>query len=240
MKVRWFVFGVVAAVACALPATVQAQTFFDNFDSYAAGSGIIGQGGWQGWAGNPGANAFVSNAQSYSSPNSLGVSGSADVVQTWGGITNGMWYAKAWTYVPSTASGEMFFILLNTYDGVCASGGPCNWSVQVALCRTGCSTTGVNPGSVTNLGGSDVPGGGSTSLLTNQWVELIAEINLDSNTYTVYYNGTAFDTQQYYGATGQQAIQCMDLFSNGSNESYMDNVWLDTNIPVELQTFDIE
>jgi hypothetical protein len=238
MKVRWFVFGVVAAVAFALP--VQAQTFFDNFDSYAAGSGIIGQGGWQGWAGNPGANAFVSNTQSYTSPNSLGVSGSADVVQTWGGITNGLWYAKAWTYVPSTATGEMFFIILNIYDGACAGAGDCNWSVQVAMCRTGCTTTGVNPGSVTNLGGSDVPGVGSASLLTNQWVELIAEINLDANSYTVYYNGVPFDTQQYYGATGQQAIQCMDLFSNGSNESYMDNVWLDTNIPVELQSFDIE
>ena len=32
----------------------------------------------------------------------------------------------------------------------------------------------------------------------------------------------------------------MDLFSNGSTESYMDNIWLDTNIPVELQSFDIE
>jgi hypothetical protein len=238
MKVRWFVLGVVAAVAFALPA--QAQTFFDNFDSYAAGSGIIGQGGWQGWAGGTSSNAFVSSTQSYSSPNSLGVSGGADVVQTWGGITNGLWYAKAWTYVPSTQTGEMFFILMNTYDGVCASGGPCNWSVQVAMCRTGCVTTGVNPGSATNLGGSDVPGGGSTALITDQWVELIAEINLDANSYTVYYNGSAFDTQQYYGANGQQAIQCMDLFSNLSTESYMDNVWLDTNIPVELQTFDIE
>ena len=238
MKVRWFVLGVVAAVAFALPA--QAQTFFDDFDSYAAGSGIIGQGGWQGWAGGTSSNAFVSSTQSYSSPNSLGVSGGADVVQTWGGITNGLWYAKAWTYVPSTQTGEMFFILMNTYDGVCASGGPCNWSVQVAMCRTGCTTSGANPGSVTNLGGSDVPGGGSASLLTDQWVELIAEINLDANTYTVYYGGVPFDTQQYYGATGQQAIQCMDLFSNGSNESYMDNAWLDTNIPVELQSFDIE
>ena len=239
MKVRWIVLGVVAAVAFALPA--QAQTFFDNFDSYAAGSGIIGQGGWQGWAGGTSSNAFVSNAQSYSSPNSLGVSGAADVVQTWGGITSGLWYAKAWTYVPSTQTGEMWFIIMNTYDGVCNPQENCNWSVQVVACRTGCTTTGANPGAVTNLGTPDVPGGGSTALLTNQWVEVIAEINLDANTYTVYYNGVPFDTQQFYApGVGQQAIQCMDLFSNGSTESYMDNVWLDTNIPVELQTFDIE
>ena len=65
--------------------------------------GSSGQGGWDGWAGNPGADAFVTDSMSYSSPNSLAVSGSADVVQTWGGITNGLWYAKAWTYVPSSA-----------------------------------------------------------------------------------------------------------------------------------------
>jgi len=240
MKVRWFVLGVVAAVAFALPATVQAWE--DDFDSYAAGSGIIGQGGWDGWAGNPGANATVVNNQSYSSPNSLAVSGAADVVQTWGGINTGLWYSKVWTYVPSTQTGELWFIVLNTYDGSCNPTTNCNWSVQVALCRTGCSTTGVNPGSVTNLGGSDIPGGGSTALITNQWVEVIAEINLDANTYTVYYNGVPFDTQQYYdpAGTGTQRIQTYDLFSNGSSESYMDNVWLDTNIPVELQSFDIE
>jgi len=238
MKVRWFVLGVVAAVVVALPATVQAWD--ENFDSYAVGSGIIGQGGWWGWANNPLADAFVTDAYSHSPSNSLAVVGPADVVYAWAGVVNGLWYAKAWTYVPSTASGEMFFILLNTYDGVCAAGGPCSWSVQVAMCRTGCTTSGVNPGSVTNLGGSDWPGGGSTSLLTDQWVEVIAEINLDANTYTVYYNGTPFDTQQYYGASGQQAIEAIDLFSNGSTESYMDNIWLNTNIPVELQSFDIE
>jgi len=242
MKVRWFVLGVVAAVAFALPATVQAWE--DDFDSYAAGSGIIGQGGWQGWAGNPGANAFVTSAFSHSSPNSLAVSGSADVVQTWGGIVNGLWYAKAWTYVPSSASGEMYFILLNTYDGVCDPQTNCNWSLQVVLCVSNCTQYG-QPGLVVNYGGTDVPGGGTTALITNQWVELIAEINLDANTYTVYYNGVPFDTQAYYvppsgGGTGQQAIQCMDLFSNLSTESYMDNIWLDTNIPVELQSFDIE
>jgi len=229
-------------VAFALPA--QAQTFFDNFDSYAAGSGIIGQGGWQGWAGGTSSNAFVSNAQSYSSPNSLGVSGAADVVQTWGGITSGLWYAKAWTYVPSTQTGEMWFILMNTYDGACAVAADCDWSIQVVLCNTGCTTTGGNPpspGFVTNYGAQTLPGAGAAALLTDQWVEVIAEINLDANSYTVYYNGAPFDTQQYYDpATGQQAIQAMDLYSNGSSESYMDNVWLDTNIPVELQTIDIE
>jgi hypothetical protein len=239
MKVRWFVFGVVAAVAFALPATVQAQAFFDNFDSYAAGSGIIGQGGWEGWGGSAGANAYVSNVQSYSSPNSLAVSGGADAVHQFAGITTGTWYAKTQTYVPSTQTGELFFIILNRYDGGTCAGTDCNWSVQLAMCRTGCVTTGVNPGFATNVGGSDVAGTGSTALITDQWVEVIVEINLDANQYSIWYNNILLDILPWT-QTGDINIACFDLFSNGSNESYMDNVWLDTSIPVELQSFDIE
>lgn len=239
MKVRWFILGVVAAVACALPATVQAQLFSDNFDSYAVGSGIQGQGGWDTWGGSPGANAFVTNSFSYTAPNSLAVSGGADVVHTFGGLTTGTWYAKVQTYVPSSQTGELFFIILNRYDGGTCAGTDCNWSVQLAMCRTGCVTAGVNPGFATNVGGSDVAGTGSTALITDQWVEVVVEINLDANQYSIWYNNILLDILPWT-QTGDINIACFDLFSNTSTESYMDNVWLDTNIPVELQTFDIE
>jgi len=239
MKVRWFVLGVVAAVAFALPATVQAQVFSDNFDSYAAGSTIAGQGGWETWASNPAANATVVNSQSYSAPNSLAVQDAADIVHQFGGLTTGLWYAKVRTYVPSTQSGELFFIILNRYDGGACAGTACNWSVQLAMCRSGCLTTGVNPGFATNLGGSDIAGTGSAALITDQWVEVLVEINLDANQYSIYYDGILLDTLGWTGS-GDINIACFDLYSNGSSESYMDNVWLDTTIPVELQSFDIE
>ena len=41
----------------------------------------------------------MTNAQSYSSPNSLVVAGGADIVHQFFGLTTGIWYAKAWTYV---------------------------------------------------------------------------------------------------------------------------------------------
>jgi hypothetical protein len=239
MKVRWFVLGVVAAVAFALPATVQAQYFFENFDSYYSGTTIAGQGGWETWGSNPGADTIVTNAQSYSSPNSLLVAGSADIVHQFAGLTTGTWYAKAQTYVPSTQTGEMFFIILNRYDGGTCAGTDCNWSVQLAMCRTGCTTSGVNPGTATNLGGSDYAGTGSTALVTNQWVEVVVEVNLDANQYSIWYNNVLLDILPWTG-TGDINIAAFDLFSNGSSESYMDNVWLDTSIPVELQSFDIE
>ena len=211
---RRFVLVCVVAAVVAWGAPAEAQVFFDNFDSYANGSGIIGQGGWQGWGGSSTPNATVTSAQSFSSPHSLAVSGGADVVQTWGGINVGYWYAKAWTYVPSSQVGEMFFIILNTYDGT-PNCDTCNWSIQVVLCQSGCSTTGAAPGAVVNLGGSNIPGVGSAALITDQWVELRAEVNLDANQYSVYYNNVLIDTQTYadLGQGGQQAIQCLDLFS---------------------------
>jgi hypothetical protein len=230
--------GLVLLVGClvALPGTVQAQFFSDNFDSYAAGSTIAGQGGWETWGGNPAANAPVVNNLSYTPPNSLGVSGSADIVHQFAGVTAGTWYAKAQTYVPSTQSGELYLVILNRYDGGACAGTACNWSVQLALCQSGCTSPGVNPGFATNLGGSDVAGTGATALITNQWVEVVVEINLTANQYSIWYNNVLLDILPWT-QTGDINVAALDLFSNASTESYMDNVWLDTTVPVELQTF---
>ena len=92
---------------------------------------------------------------------------------------------------------------------------------------------------MTNIGGSDVAGTGSTALLTNQWVDVVVEINLDANQYSIWYNNVLLDTLAWT-TTGDINIAAFDLFSNGSTESYMDNVWLDTTVPVELQTFTVE
>jgi hypothetical protein len=230
---RLSVLGVVLCGAV-LPASVEAQFFTENFDSYVAGSTIAGQGGWETWDNNPAANTTVSNAQSSSAPNSLFDAGPADIVHQFTGVAGGIWYIKARTYVPSTQTGELWFILLNTY----APGGPYNWSIQVALCAAACSTGGVIPGQVLNFGGTDGGGGGTATLITDQWVEVRAEVDFGANTYAVFYNGVQFDTGTFT-STGQMQIQAMDLFSNLSNESYMDDIWVDTTLPVELMNFSV-
>jgi len=125
----------------------------------------------------------------------------------------------------------MYFIVLNLYDGACAAAGDCNWSIQVRFSAS--------EGVVENVGGSDNPRNVTMPIITNQWVELRAEIDLGANQATIYYGVYQLDTQSY-NVSGVNAIAAFDLFSDGSTESYMDNVWLDTSIPVELQTFDIE
>ena len=234
MKALW-VAAAVAFVAAA-PATLEAQFFSDGFDTYVAGSLIGGQGGWELWDNNPAVNTTVSNAQSFTAPNSLLVAGPADIVHRFTGATSGTWYAKTRIFIPSSQTGEAWFILLNRYGPLAPDN---NWSVQLVGCVTGCTTAGVLPGMATNLGGSNNPSTASTALITNQWVDVRVEINLTGNTYNLFYNNVLLDTKPWQ-VGGVAAVGAIDLFSNGSSLSFMDDVWLDPTVPVELQTFSVE
>src|SRR5262245_51882650 len=94
---------ILAVILCAaaMPARVEAQFFFEDFDSYTAGSSIAGQGGWETWDNNPAADTTVSAAHSFSAPNSLFDAGAADIVHQFTGVNSGLWYFKARTYIPS-------------------------------------------------------------------------------------------------------------------------------------------
>jgi hypothetical protein len=233
MSKRWFLAVLVSLAA--LPARVDAQFFFDNFDSYVAGSQLAGQGGWELWDLNPAANATISNAQAFNPPNSVEISGTTDIIHQWTGVTSGTWFVRVFTYIPSTQTGESFVILLNAYEhGIHNIQ---DWSAQIVFCVTQCLGNGVD-GMVVNIGGGEVPGGGQLPLILDQWVELRAVVDLDANQYQLFYNGVLFDTQQWT-ITGQLAIDTIDLFSNSSTTTFMDHVWLDTTLPVELMDFSI-
>jgi hypothetical protein len=221
----------------AIPAAADAQIFFaEDFDTYANGSTIAGQGGWETWDNAPGADTTVTNAQSFTAPHSLAVSGAADIVHQFVGANaaaSATWFARIQTFVPSTASGDMFFILLNQYAPL---GPNNNWSVQVALCRTGCISG--TPGMVANLGGSDVAGTATVPLIMDQWVELRVEINFTANTYSVFYNNQLMETLPWQ-QTGTAQIQAVDLFSQSNTVGFMDGFYLDETLPVELTGFSV-
>jgi hypothetical protein len=237
MRKLWFLAVAVCAFA---PAQVNAQSFGiffqDGFDTYATGSTIAGQGGWETWDNNPAADTTVVSTQASTPPNSLNVSGAADIVHQFAGVDTGMWFAKAMTYVPSTQEGEMFFILLNTY--VVGTHNNPDWSAQIVFCNTNCLGNGL-PGTVFSLGGGEVGGGGNIPLILDAWVELRIQVDLTNNMYQAFYGGTLFETQQWT-ITNPVRIQAMDLFSNGSTTSFMDQIWLDTTVPVNLQIFSVE
>ena len=115
---------VLALALFALTATAARAEFLENFDSYAAGSQMHGQGGWKGWDNSPSAGAVVSTSQAFSAPNSVEITGGSDLVHVFTEATSGTWEFTAKQYVPSTVSGTTYFILLNRY----IDGGPDAWS----------------------------------------------------------------------------------------------------------------
>lgn len=190
--------------------------FEDYFDTYANGSNVHGQGGWEGWGNDPSAGAMVTNAQSATAPHSIDVSGGVDVIRPFN-LTSGKWRIKAKQYIPSSFAGETYFIMLNQYSAACT---PCNWSVQVNF----------SAGLITNEGSS----GGSLPYVTNQWADIELEVDLDSNTQVFRYNGQVLYsgtwTEEVSGG-GVPVIAVIDLFANGASTVYYDNIIVEQVTP---------
>jgi hypothetical protein len=72
----------------------------ENFDSYALGSSMHGQGGWKGWDNDPTWTAYVSDDQARSTPHSLDVKEDCDLVHEYDGYTTGQYVYTAYVYIP--------------------------------------------------------------------------------------------------------------------------------------------
>jgi subtilisin family serine protease len=192
--------------------------FFENFDSYATGSEIHGQGGWKGWQNDPAAGATVVDTQSVSTPNSIEIEGASDLIHEFSGYTSGAWTITAKQFIPAGFSGQSYFIFENVYSDTDLS--IISWSTQVIFdSATGMvsnEASGANPGSV--------------PMVTGQWVDLRLDVDLDNDLQTFWYNGT----QVYSGSWTQQFpsqavpgilnIGAIDLFANGATAVYYDNI----------------
>jgi hypothetical protein len=202
---------VCVAVVLAWGVYAQAEFFKETFDSYASGSQMHGQGGWKGWDNNPSAGALVTNMRSFSSPNSVTITGSSDLVHEWTGLTSGRWEVSAMQFIPYGPTGTTYFILLNQYKDVT---GPDNWSVQIPF--------DLGMGRVSD----DFAPGPTLSLVKNQWVQLVADVNLDTDTVDFYYNGTFLSTHPWRNndPNASREIKAIDLFANGQPVVYYDDV----------------
>ncbi len=217
--------GVLAALVC-LPAVANAD-WFDDFEAYAPGSQIVGQGGWEEWAANCG--ALVSNLYSQSPTNSVEIAAATDLVHQYDGYTYGKWIYTAHQYIPSTHSGLSYFILLNTYS---YPTGPYDWSVQVGFD----SATGMI---LADCGSSNPVN--NIPYLTDQWVKIECQIDLHLDWVQVYYNGILLDDPAladhpvlgggyqwtggvFGGGTGALNIGAVDLFGNSATPVYYDDM----------------
>lgn len=179
----------------------------ENFDSYAAGSGIAGQGGWFCWEENPAYDAFVATTQARSAPHSIEIEPTSDVVQQVS-KTSGDWEISAWCYIPSGSQGQQFFILLTKYDG-----GDSDWALQIRFN----STTGQLKA---------VEGTQFVDIIFNQWVEVKVEIYLAANLQHIYYNGNFIETIPWSPSSGIYEFDALNLFSNGGSSIYWDDIVL--------------
>lgn len=185
-------------------------SIIENFDSYATGSQLHGQGGWKGWDNTPSAGALASSAQSVSAPNSVAITGGSDLVHEYQGMDSGRWIYSVKQYIPSASTGSSFFILMNSYQ----DGGAGNsWAVQTHFDMA------------TSLVISDyLPTGTSLSLIKDRWVDLVFDVNLAANSVTEYYGGQVLGTHAWQGpGSPVVGIRAVDLYANGAGPVYYDD-----------------
>jgi len=195
--------------------------WMDDFESYAVGSGLHGQGGWHGWDGSPAADAYITDLYAHSPTRSVNVAGPTDIVHEYAGYTSGVNTFTAWQYIPQGFSGVTYFILLNEYTDL----GPYNWSVQVHF------------DSATSTVISD-PELDSLPLVIGQWVELKVVIDLDADTQTFFYNGLMLYSKSWtegMSGGGSLNIAAVDLYANNASSVYYDDCSLVTEVPVPVE-----
>ena len=209
---------VCAALLLIVPVAA-ATDWSDNFDSYALDSSIDGQGGWAGWGGAAGCDAYVRDTQAYSTPHSLASIPTTDIVHTFDENT-GEWEMTGWCYIPTGSTGNQYFIMLNTY--ILPS--TFDWSVQIQFDS--------DAGNVI-----DTYSTSTESIIYDTWVEVKVEIYLDQNSYDVYYND-AFMASNAWQSTGVNEIAALDIFSSGGSTIFWDDlVLLQTAVAFEHSTW---
>jgi len=189
------------------PAVEEPETvvFFEDFEAYAAGSGLHGQGGWKGWNNTEAAGAPASSTRAFAGANSVEIIGSADLVHEFT-LNGGVVEFSAMQYIPSGSTGESYFILLNQYDDAQVTD---DWSVQTVF----------------NLGTGVVTfdGGTTATIVYDKWVEVKCVIDLDNNTVGHYYNGVLCVTNQW-DDSGHTTLQAIDLFGNNASSVWYDDI----------------
>jgi hypothetical protein len=194
---------------------------------------------WEPWVGSvPGsaADPFVSNAQSWSNPNSIVIISNNDIVRRHGPLTTGKWYMSFAFYIPSGNSG--YFNNMNGYDPVTNV-----WGMDSFF-------------DVGGTGRVDTTGGGGGTFVVpftwvqDTWNQVVVIIDLDSPGSPAEYwigttpvNMTLVTTWDWTQAgTKPNEIHVTDLFgAAATDEMYVDDfifgdAWPPI-IPVELTSF---
>jgi hypothetical protein len=184
----------------------------DTLECYPAGQ-INGPGGWRAWDNVPGVAGVISTAQARSGANSMEITSPTDAIQQFEDITAGQWRCTAWVYVPSTATGVPWFIMLNTYNDL----GPYNWSVQLSI------DTDLNI--ISEVDTTVRPLHTPQTIVEDQWAEIRVDFDLDADAVTAWYNELQVTTGPWKrDAASTLTFQCLDLWGNLGGPIYYDDL----------------
>ena len=137
--------------------------------------------------------------------------------------SGGAWTFSIMTYVPSDSQGRAFIILLNDYEDGQGAGN--NWSLQVGLDN--------DAGQIQDDPINIVPPVDTLPLITDEWVEFRAEIDLENDTCDYYYNDELFVEGKSWvdgvSGGGVAIIDAIDLYGDepgvgGTTGVYFDDV----------------
>lgn len=207
MKLRQLL-ALAAPLACLGASNTAVAQWTDGFESYAAGTPIEGQGGWESWTGavNYPYNT-VDGSMAFSGSRSLRVVGSGGACAFCSDttyelptpITTGSWSLTVWQYVPSSFSGQSYFLGLNDYA---QPAGPYSWALQAHVESASARFTVDALGTGTNHAGPQPIG-------FDRWVPIEVELSPATRDIAVSYDGVLMRTAVY---TGPSAFDAIDLF----------------------------
>jgi hypothetical protein len=210
---RWRLL-LVAIALLGMSGVASAQTFWDDFEAYANGSAMHGQGGWKGWGNAAAASAPVSSKYAFSGTKSVEIGPNSDLVQQFA-CNGGRWIFSAMQYIPSGGTGNQFFILMNVYND---AGSGLVWSVQMRFA--------LDTGEIAAQDGAGTTRA-SSQIVYDEWVEVKCVIDLANNKVDYYYGGEMFGS--YTWTTGaSMTFQAVDLYDDASaSPIYYDDVKLE-------------
>jgi hypothetical protein len=209
--------------------------FSDDFEAYAAGGGMAGQGGWELWYSGGGDVRIVDNPTN-SGRRAARAIGGTDIANRQQ-ITSGVWEFTIQTYVPSTITAGLGagIIMLNQYGDPNID----NWSMQLMLNENFFSNSQPLPFMIeSQWDGAVLP------LVLDEWVEVRALIDLDNDTWDSWYNGEVlaedliWTSNGFSSGPGITEIAVFNLWSSGTDEIYFDDVVLQEAGGCICDTFD--
>ncbi len=193
----------------------QTVVFSDNFDSYTAGGMLAAQNptNWTTWSETPGGSddATISTDIAVSTPNSLKITGTNDIIYPFGNLTTGHYLVSFKWYVVASGNGA-YFNMLHTLAGTSSE-----WAFECYMDATG--------NGVLYLQDVQNP----FTFMPNTWMDVQLDVNLDLDTIMLTIAGNQIKKWQFSSlaaATGQgikrlAAINfyagCLDNLTGGTN-----------------------